>query len=58
MDISTGIKEACDEWERKLAKISWPTEESRVKAFAWGLGPWHWKLLTEGEYGSLTTKLN
>jgi len=57
MDISTGIKEACDEWERKLAKISWPTEESRVKAFAWGLGPWHWKLLTEGEYGSLTTKL-
>jgi hypothetical protein len=57
LDISIGIKEACDEWERKLSKINWPTEDSRVKAYAWGLGPWYWKTLPIAEHGQLATRL-
>ena len=40
-DISTGIKEIADEWETKLGKITWTSADERLRAFAFGKGPWH-----------------
>ena len=57
MDISTGIKDLADEWEKKLGKIPWASAEERIKAFSWGKGPWHWKLLLISEHRTLATHL-
>jgi hypothetical protein len=57
MDIATGIKEICDEWEKKLNKIPWADADERYRAFTLGKGPHTWRTLTISEYGQLTTRL-
>ena len=57
MDIATGIKEICDEWEKKLNKIPWADADERYRAFTLGKGPHTWRTLTIPEYGQLTTRL-
>ena len=57
MDIATGIKEICDEWEKKLNKIPWADADERYRAFTLGKGPHTWRTLTISEYGQLSTKL-
>jgi len=57
IDIATGIKEICDEWEKKLNKIPWADADERYRAFTLGKGPHTWRTLTIPKYGQLPTKL-
>jgi hypothetical protein len=57
MDMATGIKELADEWESKLKKIPWKDADERIKAYAWGKGSYHWRLLTISDYGQLSLRL-
>jgi len=36
MNIATGIKEICEEWEKKLNKIPWADADDRYRAFTLG----------------------
>ena len=46
-----------DEWEKKRRKIPWENAEERTRAFSWGQGPHHWRLLSFTDYGQLTRRL-
>jgi len=46
IDIATGIKENCDEWEKKLNKTPWADADDRYRSFTLGKGPHTWRTLT------------